>query len=78
LAGQHKINKYSILSSKLSVQPSVGDDKKPTGVRLGFGFQQSLNSNLVGILAADVNVASLLGNAGGSAHSLGFELKFKD
>jgi len=78
LAGQHKINKFTALSGKLSVQQSLGEEKKPTGIRFGFGFQQSLNSKAVGTLAADINIASLLGNTGGSGHSLGFELKLKD
>jgi hypothetical protein len=78
LAGQRKLNKFSSVATKLSIQPSLGDEKKQTGIRLGFGFQQNFNSNVVGTLSTDLNIASLIGNAGGSAHSLCFELKFKD
>jgi len=56
-----------------------GDKKKSSQMRFGLGFQQTINRNVSGTIAADVNVSSaFLGNAGGDAHSLGFELKFKD
>jgi hypothetical protein len=78
VAGSHKVCKDSTLGAKFNFEPTMGNEKAKTGIRLGLGFVYNLpNTNASATLAADVNIASLLGTEGQKPHSLGFELKLK-
>jgi len=78
LAGQHRACKSTTVQGKINLTPTMGDEKKQTGIRFGLGFSHTLkNTSSVATLAADVNVGNFIGFNGGASHSLGFELKLK-
>jgi len=77
VAAAHRACKSTTVQGKLNITPTMGDEKKQTGIRFGLGFSHTLKGTAtVATLAADVNVGHFLGY-GGVPHSLGFELKLK-